>query len=107
MAKEVKRTTALMERKAKTPPSTPARVKATAPKLTKRSVVSFQARAQPPCEESVPCTLMATMMTGMSIIAAATTPVDCSQSGTGEPTRAAGPVQPAKRKKVQKATGAR
>ena len=82
-------------------------MKATAPKLTKRSVVSFQARDQPPSEESVPWKLMAVMITGMISIAPATTPTDWSQSGTGAPMRAAGPVQPAKRMNDQKATGAR
>ena len=71
---------------------------ATTPIEMKRSEVLFQARDQPPSCDSAPTRLSATSRAGTSIMTEPTTPADWIQSGTGEPIRDAGAVQPAKRK---------
>ena len=64
----------------------------------KRSEVLFQARDHPPSRESAPSRFRPMSSTGTSSIIEPTTPIDWTQSGTGEPMREAGAVQPAKRK---------
>jgi hypothetical protein len=103
----VKARVALRSRVEKTAARMPKRRKLTMPTATKRRVVLFQERPQPPSTESVEKKLIARTTTGTIPRTEATTPTDWSQMGIGPPSKAAGAPRPAKRKSVQKPTGAR